>query len=108
MVQAMKPVTDEQKGREGSGDFHHKHHRIARHRPRIELLEGIADRRDQDGGVQYAAGLFGHLGSQKKVPACIARCSTMGPSDKAGKKVKPPTIRMTPIKSPTNSPPWVG
>ena len=32
----------------------------------------------------------------------------MGPSDKAGKKVRPPTIRMTPIKRPTNNPPWVG
>ncbi len=32
----------------------------------------------------------------------------MGPSASAGKKVRPPTIRMTPTTRPTNSPPVVG
>ena len=32
----------------------------------------------------------------------------MGPSESAGKKVRPPTIRITPIRSPTKSGPWVG
>ena len=32
----------------------------------------------------------------------------MGPSASAGKKVRPPTIRITPTSSPMNSPPWVG
>ena len=38
----------------------------------------------------------------------IARCSTTGPRARAGKKVRPPTIRMTPTSRPTKSPPWVG
>ena len=32
----------------------------------------------------------------------------MGPSASAGKKVRPPTMTMTPTTSPTNSPPVVG
>ena len=32
----------------------------------------------------------------------------MGPSARAGKKVRPPTIRITPTKRPTNRAPWVG
>ena len=32
----------------------------------------------------------------------------MGPSASAGKKVRPPTIRITPTSRPTNSPPVVG
>src|SRR5215470_3581792 len=38
----------------------------------------------------------------------IARCSTIGPSARAGKKVRPPTITITPTTRPTNSPPVVG
>ena len=45
---------------------------------------------------------------QNRVPAVIARCSTMGPSASAGKKVRPPTMRMTPTTRPTNRPPVVG
>ncbi len=44
----------------------------------------------------------------EQAPACIARCSAMGPSASAGKKVRPPTIRMTPTSRPTNSGPVVG
>ena len=32
----------------------------------------------------------------------------MGPSASAGKKVRPPTIRITPTSRPTNKPPVVG
>jgi hypothetical protein len=42
------------------------------------------------------------------VPAVIARCSTIGPSASAGKKVSPPMIRITPTTRPTNRPPVVG
>ena len=42
------------------------------------------------------------------MPWVIARCSTIGPSASAGKKVKPPTMRITPTTSPTKSPPVVG
>ena len=38
----------------------------------------------------------------------IARCSTIGPSASAGKKVRPPMMRITPTSRPTNSAPWVG
>jgi hypothetical protein len=31
---------------------------------------------------------------ENNVPAVIARCSTIGPSAKAGKKVSPPTINL--------------
>ena len=37
-----------------------------------------------------------------------ARCSTIGPSASAGKKVRPPMIRITPTTRPTNRPPVVG
>ena len=42
------------------------------------------------------------------VQRVMASCSTMGPRASAGKKVRPPTIRITPTSSPMNSPPWVG
>ena len=45
---------------------------------------------------------------QNRVLAVIARCSTIGPSASAGKKVRPPMIRITPMTRPTNSPPVVG
>src|SRR6516164_6554293 len=45
---------------------------------------------------------------QNRVPAFIARCSTIGPSASAGKKVRPPMIRITPTTSPTNRLPVVG
>src|SRR6185436_11926654 len=45
---------------------------------------------------------------QNTWPAFIARCSTMGPSASAGKKVRPPMIRITPTTRPTNNPPVVG
>src|SRR3981081_3537062 len=45
---------------------------------------------------------------QNRVLAFIARCSTIGPSASAGKKVRPPMIRITPTTRPTNRPPVVG
>src|SRR6185312_9340681 len=36
------------------------------------------------------------------------RCSTIGPSDKAGRNVRAPTMMITPTRSATNSGPWVG
>ena len=39
---------------------------------------------------------------------CIASCSTIGPSASAGKKVRPPTITITPTTRPMNRPPVVG
>src|SRR6185312_4029269 len=45
---------------------------------------------------------------QNRVLALPARCSTIGPSASAGKKVRPPMIRITPTTRPTNRPPVVG
>src|SRR5262245_19677948 len=45
---------------------------------------------------------------QNTVPAIIANCSTIGPSASAGKKVRPPTITITPTTRPTKSGPVVG
>src|SRR5262249_12498185 len=45
---------------------------------------------------------------QNVVPATIANCSARGPSASAGKKVRPPTIMITPTTRPTNNPPVVG
>src|ERR1700704_311439 len=46
--------------------------------------------------------------AEKKVPADIARCSTTGPSASAGKKVRPPTMTITPTTKPMKRPPVVG
>src|SRR5262249_37035190 len=79
-----------------------------------------ADRRHDDLRVEQRrhrgalADLHGFHGRRLRqldansVPALIARCSTMGPSASAGKKVRPPTIRITPTTSPMNRPPVVG
>jgi hypothetical protein len=45
---------------------------------------------------------------QNRVLAFMARCSTIGPSASAGKKVSPPMMRITPTTRPTNRPPVVG
>src|SRR5207245_9384382 len=45
---------------------------------------------------------------QNRVLALPASCSTIGPSASAGKKVRPPMIRITPTTRPTNRPPVVG
>src|SRR6476659_3285393 len=46
--------------------------------------------------------------AEKVVPAVIASCSTIGPSASDGKKVRPPTMTMTPTTRPTNRVPVVG
>src|SRR5215467_9940216 len=46
--------------------------------------------------------------AEKVVPAVIASCSTIGPSASAGKKVRPPTMTITPTTRPTNRVPVVG
>ena len=45
---------------------------------------------------------------QNVVLDSIARCSTSGPRASAGKKVRPPTMRITPTTRPTNRAPVVG
>jgi hypothetical protein len=38
----------------------------------------------------------------------MKKCSTTGPSERAGKNVSAPTITITPTSRLTNSGPWVG
>src|SRR5262245_48150617 len=99
--------------------FQHEHHWVAGERARVELAEGLPDRGKHDLRVQQCRDRHPlanfrrfHCEAsdevQNTVPACIASCSTIGPSASAGKNVRPPTIRMTPTKSPTNNAPVVG
>src|ERR1039458_8349212 len=46
--------------------------------------------------------------TENSLPLFIRKCSTMGPSESAGKNVSAPTIRMTPTSQATNSAPCVG
>src|SRR5262249_60472828 len=55
---------------------------------------------------QRSLGAFGC--HQYTFPVAATKCSTIGPSDRAGKKVSAPTIRITPTNSPVNRRPWVG
>src|SRR5262249_9344850 len=107
-------------GGQRGDDLEHEHHRILDQRARIELDESRADRRHHDLGIEQRRnrhaladirGFHGAAPDQfaaNNVPEVIAKCSTMGPSASAGKKVRPPMITMTPTTRPTNSPPVVG
>src|SRR5262249_25413090 len=78
--------------------------------PRRELAEGVAHGGPDDGLVEEL-GLFrlSHASPpQNSVPAFIRKCSTMGPSAKAGKNVSAPTITITPTSSTTNTGPVTG
>src|SRR6185437_12993993 len=96
-------------------------HGVLDHQPRIQLDDGRTDgghhdfridhRRDRRLPLQFN-GFHGRSSEseidQNTVLALPARCSTMGPSASAGKKVRPPMIRITPTTRPTNRPPVVG
>src|SRR5580765_4818313 len=45
---------------------------------------------------------------ETRCPCFIKKCSTIGPSERAGKKVSAPTMTTVPTSRPTNNPPWVG
>src|SRR6185369_17904279 len=108
-----KKIADKDNSRQQCHDLKHEHHGVLDQRGRVELDKSLTDRRDHDLGVQQRrhrhplANLrgFHFLNSGKKrqnvVPATIANCSTRGPSASAGKKVRPPTITITPTTKPT-------
>ena len=84
----------------------HKHDRVLRHLARIELSESIAAARDRI-ALSKRCGATAFLVDmdwlrQKVLPASIRKCSTIGPSAKAGKYCSPPRIRITPMSRATN------
>ena len=117
-------VAHQEHGGEHGDDLDHEHDRVLDHRPRVELAEHLGQRRQQDRRVEQRGHrhplalpmalerrrLRDHdlVSAQNRVPPSIARCSTIGPRARAGKKVRPPTIRMTPTSRPTNRAPLVG
>src|ERR1700730_6693940 len=58
--------------------------------------------------LEVSRGVDSEEAGQNSVFDFIANCSTMGPSASAGKKVRPPTITITPTTRPTKRPPGVG
>src|SRR5262249_23724985 len=109
-------VAGEQDGGQRRNHLDSEHHRVAPHDPGVEFSKRLADGRRNDRRVEQAGGgaatgadrgVHGRC-LQKTVPTSTAKCSTMGPSASAGKKVRPPTIRMTPTTRPTKSGPSVG
>ena len=120
------PVDEVAQEEDGGERRHHlddEHDRVADHARAGRACGRLADRRRQDRRVeQRAAGALAldasGSGSRRCHRDCArasedragssARCSTTGPSASAGKKVRPPTIRITPTSRPTNSGVWVG
>src|SRR5262249_19848470 len=96
-------------------DFADEDHRIADERRRIELLQRIRCRGAQNVRVEQRrdSHLLSHGGhsissDQNTLPAFIMKCSMNGPRGRPGKYSSPPTIRITPNSSATNSGPLVG
>src|SRR6478735_6331376 len=120
MMSAGYQIPNENQRRQCRHHLDDEHHRVLGHVARVKLGEGGTNRRPDDLGIEQGrcwdalaclGGVHRDGSSQfrgKRVPAVIARCSTIGPSASAGKKVRPPIIRMTPTTRPMNRPPVVG
>src|SRR4029077_10228776 len=107
----MRGIPDELDRRQHRAHFHHEHHWILDHDPRVELAERIDDSSRQNRGIRE--GLLPNLsdrvhGPQKTFPAFISKCSRIGPRLKAGKNVSAPTIRIVETSRPLNSDPLTG
>src|SRR6185312_3046020 len=91
-------------GERGS-DFDHEHHRVAHQRHGIQFAQRRAQRPGHQSRIEQTCGAqLTHM----RCPARIRKCSTSGPSARAGKNVRAPTITTVPISSPTKSGPVVG
>lgn len=115
-------VGDEaQQGGEHGGQFDHQHHRRAQQLARVELDEGLQQRRPPQGGEaggrvvatfeRFVQGVLGRLGLSVHVRFLQKprlSCSAIGPRARVGRKVRPPTSRMVTVSRLTNSGPWVG
>ena len=83
---------------------HDEHDRIPHHVARSQLHERVADRAAHDRRVEERAAAAARpcavRGAVEELPgAASSRCSTIGPSESAGKNVSALTIRMTPRSS---------
>ena len=118
VLAAGREVAQEDHGGQRGDDLDHEHDRVLHHDPWIELGESGADRRHDDLRIDQAPMRASACAvsrfplksapnacGQNIMCACIARCSTIGPSASAGKKVRPPMMRITPTSRPTNRPP---
>src|SRR5262245_47122764 len=95
---------DEEHGHEDAADLDHEHDRVLCHGARVQFLERIDDGRLEDGRVPEGGGLANRV----LCHGYIIRCSAMGLSERTGKKVSAPTMRITPMSSPTKSGPSTG
>ena len=101
----VRPAPDAQHGGEDAADQDHEHHRVPDLLARIELEERIQRRPAHDRRVEQRA--LALVLAHERAPI-IARCSTIGPSARAGKNVSAPTTSTVAISSTTNSGVWVG
>src|SRR5262249_23709625 len=101
---ASERVNAESRG-EHAAHEHHEHHRIADLLPRVELEERFDRGPPDDRRVEQRTltVLLAH-----DPPPTMARCSTIGPSARAGKNVSAPTTSTVAIRSTTNNGVWVG
>ena len=109
-------VADGEDRGQDAADLDDEHHRVAGLDPGVELAEAVEDRRPHDRRVEQrsagegvaVAGVVAGLARRRLVQlgseqAHSDRCSTIGPRARAGKNVRPATIRTTPATSPANS-----
>ena len=121
-------VADEEDRRQHRADLDDEHHRVAGERPRVELDEGVEHgalddrrRRTATGPRRPAAHLRGAVrrgrdrcrfgsdgGGHEPGDLTCDRCSTIGPSARAGKNVRPATMTIAPATRPPNSGESVG
>src|SRR6185312_4792202 len=102
--------------RDHGPDQHHEHHGVPDLEPRVELGERSSQGLQKNLAVEETSG-FGHTVRGSRVlwwRGCVCfddshqknfpwlSCSTMGPSETAGKKVRPPTMMITPTSNPMN------
>src|SRR6266478_696788 len=112
-MRVVQGVSHQLNGEQRRANFHDEHHRVFHERARIQLYKGIPYRAASDFSVpdRLAFLCLGcHIFNfpQKAFPACISRCSRIGPRLRAGKNVSAPTIKMVETSKPANRPPVTG
>src|SRR5262249_32164327 len=93
-------VAEDQHCRHDAADLDHEHDGVPGHVPRVELAEGVDGGATQDGRVEQRGRTAAR--DHVRLRASIWNCSTIGPSESAGKYSRAPTIRMTAASRATN------